>query len=325
MFDPSCPRLSRASTPCFFSNIKDVDGRDKPGHDDGESHLQKRPVALPRDGDGRSRGLIAPSAVLVPLRDIADRSGSCRSKLSASKLSALMIRTLKSPLSRVMSSNVLSGLPEPLSALLFAAAARHRLEAGQMLFDAGDPGDGCYRLELGLLKVMVRSPQGKERIIAILGPGAIVGELSMIDGLPRSMSVVAIRDCALRFVSREAFEKCTAANPEICRYLLATLAARLREADEALAAAAFLSVKGRVARTLIELAKHVGQDLGAGRITIDHKISQGDLAAMAGVARENVNRALSEWEERKLVTQSPLYYCLNDIAALEREMDFGAN
>ena len=96
-----------------------------------------------------------------------------------------------------------------------------------------------------------------------------------------------------------------------------------RRARHDAAAATFLTVKGRVARTLIELAKHVGQDHGAGRITIDHKISQGDLAAMAGVARENVNRALSDWQERKLVTQTPLHYCINDVAALEREMDFG--
>ena len=169
-------------------------------------------------------------------------------------------------------------------------------------FRAGDSGNGCYRIEHGLVKVTVTSPQGEERIIAILGPGAIVGELSMIDGLPRSASVVAVRECALIYVSRGSFEKCTAAHPEICKYLMTTLATRLREADEALAAATFLTVKGRLARALLELAEYVGHDNGAGHILFRHKISQSDLAAMAGVARENVSRTLSEWRRRELVT-----------------------
>ena len=91
-----------------------------------------------------------------------------------------------------------------LSAPLFDVAPLRQLKAGAVLFAAGDTGDGCYRLEQGLLKVKVTSPSGEERIIAILGPGTIVGELAMIDRLPRSASVVALRDSVLRFASREA-------------------------------------------------------------------------------------------------------------------------
>ncbi len=223
-----------------------------------------------------------------------------------------------------ISSSLLSKLPDPLSSLLFAGAPLRRLEAGKTLFSAGDAGDGCYRIEQGLCKVVVNSLHGEDRIIAILGPGAIVGDLSMIDGRPRSASVIAIQDCVFRFVSREAFDKCTKAHPEICKYLMTMLASRLRQADEALAAATFLTVKGRVARALLDLAEYLGQNNGAGRIIFSHKISQGDIAAMAGVARENVNRTMSEWKRRKLVVQSSNYYCLNDRAALEHEMDFDA-
>ena len=69
-------------------------------------------------------------------------------------------------------------VPKPLSAPLFEGAASRHLEAGEALFVAGDRGDGCYRLEHGLLKVIVTSPRGEERILAILGSGAIVGEPS---------------------------------------------------------------------------------------------------------------------------------------------------
>jgi CRP/FNR family transcriptional regulator len=167
---------------------------------------------------------------------------------------------------------------------------------------------------------MVASQQGEERIISLLGPNAIVGELSMIDGRPRSASVVAIADCSLSYVSRAKFQKYTEAHPELTTYLVKTLAGRLREADEALAAATFLSVKARLARALLNIAEYVGEDNAAGQIQLRLKISQSDLAAMAGVARENVSRTMSEWRKREIVTHSSSYYCINDPAALAQEM-----
>jgi CRP/FNR family transcriptional regulator, cyclic AMP receptor protein len=122
---------------------------------------------------------------------------------------------------------------------LFDLARVHQLPAGGVLFAAGDAGDGCYRLDKGLLKVMVTSTSGEERIVAILGPGAVVGELAMIDQMPRSATVVALRDSVLRFTSREAYEKRVLEHPETKQALLAILAFRLRQADEELAAAAW--------------------------------------------------------------------------------------
>jgi CRP-like cAMP-binding protein len=102
---------------------------------------------------------------------------------------------------------VLSSLPERLSARLFADAKSCHLDAGDVLFAAGEAGNGCYRLERGLLKVIITSPQGEERILAILGPGEVAGEISIIDGRPRSASVIAIDDCDLTFISQQNFEK----------------------------------------------------------------------------------------------------------------------
>jgi CRP/FNR family transcriptional regulator, cyclic AMP receptor protein len=87
--------------------------------------------------------------------------------------------------------SLLLELQGKLSADLFASAAPLRLAADEALFLAGDGGDGCYLIEEGLLKVAVASQSGGERILAFLGPGAIVGEMSIIDGRPRSASVVA--------------------------------------------------------------------------------------------------------------------------------------
>ncbi|QIG51848.1 Crp/Fnr family transcriptional regulator [Nordella sp. HKS 07] len=215
-------------------------------------------------------------------------------------------------------SGILPLLPQDVSAQLFANAASRYLKADEALFRAGDAGNGCYVLNQGLLKVVISSPQGAERILAILGPGTVAGELSVIDGRPRSASVFAIKDCDLSFISKAAFEKCAQQHPEIYRYLVVVLAGRLRETSDAVAADSFLTVKSRLARALLELAKFVGDEEAHGRIVIRHKISQSDLAAMVGIARENLSRALSDLRGCKLVTRSMGYYCLNDIAALKR-------
>jgi len=222
---------------------------------------------------------------------------------------------------RAMRSGILPALPEHLSVLLFASTERRHLDAGEVLFAAGDSGDGCYRLERGLLKVVISSPQGDERILAILRPGALAGELAVIDGQPRSASVAAVRACELSFISRAVFEKCTKQHPEIYRYLVNVLAARLRETDNAVAAASFMTVKARLARTLLELGELLGEEEDSGRVVIRHKIHQSDLAAMAGVARENVSRVFSDWTKRKTISRSSGYYCLNDIATLKRSVD----
>jgi len=214
-------------------------------------------------------------------------------------------------------------LPSVLSVQLFRIATRRRLQSGRALFVAGDPGDGCYRLEQGVLKVVITSPWGQERILSMLGPGEVVGELSMIDGQPRSSSIFAVKDCTLSFISRNEFMECTKQHPEIYQYLANVLAARLRETNAKVAADSFLTVKEHLARTLIELGEFLGEADEAGRVVIRHKIKLNDLAAMAGGARENVSRVMGDWKRRKVVTQSGDYYRLDAGETLKRDLKTG--
>jgi CRP/FNR family transcriptional regulator, cyclic AMP receptor protein len=142
----------------------------------------------------------------------------------------------------------------------------------------------------------------------------------MIDGRARSASVAALRPSKLSLVSRAAFEVFARSNPELCRHLVTLLARRLRETNAALAAASFLPLEGRVARVLLSLAAAFGDDIGGGRVLIRHKITQGDLAGMAGLARENASRILKDWTNRSLVSRRAGYYYLEDKAAIEREV-----
>jgi CRP-like cAMP-binding protein len=215
--------------------------------------------------------------------------------------------------------HLLSDLSDDLLAELFASARPVRLSAEQTLFVAGDTGDGCYRVDSGLLKVTMMSPAGGERILAVIGPDAIIGELSMIDGAPRSTSVCALRDSTLGFVSRADFDRFAERRPEIFRHITRMMARRLRDTNMAVAAGSFLPLKGRVARSLLTLAAAFGHDVGGGRILIRQKVSQSDLAAMSGIARENVSRIVNDWKREAIVSRLAAYYCLENRAVLERD------
>jgi CRP/FNR family transcriptional regulator, cyclic AMP receptor protein len=219
------------------------------------------------------------------------------------------------------SDNVLTGLPADLLGSLFAKGRSVSLAADQTLFLPGDPPDGCYRVDEGLLKVCVVTSAGGERILAILGPGAMIGELSMIDGSPRSALVTALRASRLTFISRAVFEAFARDNPEVYRHGMMLLARRLRETNDALAATTFMSLRGRVARVLMSLVDAFGNPVGGGRIVVRQKVTQSELAAMAGIARENVSRILTEWTRRKIVSRHSGYLCVESKAGLEREAE----
>jgi CRP-like cAMP-binding protein len=217
--------------------------------------------------------------------------------------------------------SLLAILPTELLHSLFAKSGTISFVADQTLFSAGDEGDGCYLVDEGLLKASITTSTGGEHIVAIFGSGSVVGELSMIDGAPRSTSVTALRNSTLRFINRTAFEAFGQSRSEFYRHLTTLLARRLRDTNDALVAMSFLSVKGRVAHALLRLAEAFGRDVGKGRILIRQKISQGELAAMVGIARENVSRVLQDWAERSVVRRLAGYYCLENKVALERESD----
>lgn len=210
-----------------------------------------------------------------------------------------------------------TALPDAISSGLFARGARVKLSADALLFNAGDEGNGCYRVESGLVKLSILSEDGGERILDVLGPGAIVGELSMIDGAPRSTSVYAVNDSELCYVSRAAFIAYADAHPELYRQVATLLAQRVREMNDIAAAWSFLSLEGRAAHAILEMAEAFGEDLGEGRLLIRHKIEQSDFAAMAGIARENISRILNKWIREKLISRHAGYYCIESREKIE--------
>ena len=216
------------------------------------------------------------------------------------------------------SASLLDRLPPEFAAKLVGERTV-TLRQGETLFERGDAGDGCYLLRQGVVAITATSAMGDQRTLAILGPPALIGELAMIDGLPRSAGVAALRDCSLAFISRAAFMAVVRQHPELHMEITATLAARLRQSDEEVIAASFLSIRARVARALLQFARHFGEPTDSARVRIRQPVSQNDLAAMAGVARESVSRTLGVWHKAKILEESPRRNYLVDIGRLERE------
>ena len=214
--------------------------------------------------------------------------------------------------------NLLRKLPREFSGRL-PGERTVALAKGQTLFERGDAGDGCYWLRQGVVTVCATSATGEQRILAILGPGALIGELAMIDGLPRSATVQAVRDCSLTFISRAAFMNVLRQHPELHMEITATLAARLRQSDDDMIASSFLTVRARVARALLQFARLLGEETERGRVLIQHRVTQSDLAAMAGVARESVNRTLGIWQKEEILGGSARDGYIVDKRRLERE------
>jgi CRP-like cAMP-binding protein len=142
----------------------------------------------------------------------------------------------------------------------------------------------------------------------------------VLDGLPRSASVLALRDSELLFVSKAKFDQYAHKHPELYQHLLMLLASRLRETNDVIAAESFLPLRGRVAVTLLELAEHFGERVGEDRIMIRQQVKQPDLAAMAGIARENVSRVIVDLTRRKLISRVSGCYCIENKSALQREI-----
>ena len=215
--------------------------------------------------------------------------------------------------------DILNQLPPPHLSRLMEAGEPMRLLRGEVLFREGERGDSCYWVEKGTLKIGVSSETGEERIFSLAGAGSVVGELAILDNLPRSATVTAISDTNLRALKRAAFEAYLRQNPNLYPDVIAILVGRLRKTDEELAADSFLTVQARVARAILSLAIQIGEPAGSDLFILPATVSQRDIGAMAGVARESVSRTLSEWRRRGIITRAPRRILSVNRSKLEKE------
>jgi CRP/FNR family transcriptional regulator, cyclic AMP receptor protein len=214
------------------------------------------------------------------------------------------------------SNDLLKSMPWRIRRSFRKVAIPVELRPREILFHAGDAGDGCYFVRSGAVKAAVVARDGQERLLAILGPGSLIGELALIDDEPRSATVSALRRCRLMHLTNAAFFRLADANPLVYRQALRLLARRLRGTNDSVVAQGTVTVAGRVARAFASLAEGLGEEQEAGRIVLPHRITQTDIAGMAGVARENASRAINDLLRQGVLGRVGGYYTIERPAEL---------
>ena len=167
----------------------------------------------------------------------------------------------------------------------------------QVIILAEEEGDSLFIISSGQVKVSIVSEDGREVILSLLGEGAVFGELSLLDGKPRSANVVATEDTELYMVRRSDFLQLIYKVPQIAIGLLAELAARLRKTDLKIEGLALLDVTSRVSETLLQLADEQGSQTKKG-VTLESRPTHQQLANMSGTTRETVSRVLKRLENQ---------------------------
>ena len=170
---------------------------------------------------------------------------------------------------------------------------------GVRVFHEGDHSDACYIVRSGDLRVTREHPDGRAIALATLGPGDIFGELAMLDGEARSASVEALSECQLLALPAADVRRLLRGSSEITVKLVVALTRRLREANERIARQSFQTVPSRVAGVLSQLTAEEAPLQGREGVTI--RMTQADLAQLAGTSRESVSRFLAVLERAGVV------------------------
>ncbi len=207
--------------------------------------------------------------------------------------------------------------PEELDRLL-APARVERLDEGRVLFRKGDPGDRLYVVLAGRIAIGTVSEEGKEVVFNVLGRGEVFGEIALLDGKARTADATAMAECHLLVLERKDFMPFLQGNPEVAARLIAVLCERVRSVSESYEDALFMDLPARLAKRLLRLAESHGEPVDGAAIRIEFPLSQQELAKMAGVSRESVNKLLRAWQTQGLIAHDHSHVTILDEARLKR-------
>jgi CRP/FNR family cyclic AMP-dependent transcriptional regulator len=202
---------------------------------------------------------------------------------------------------------------------LSALMQRKRYPAGTEIITVNLPGEIAYVILDGSVKIHIDQPDGSDVIVAILGAGEVVGEMSLVDSLGRSASVTALESSTLLLMDRAAFWTSLREMPTITYNLVDILSRRLRLANLHARSLSRLDVYGRVAGQLLAFAWEYGEAAPNGDVIIPLRLTQSDLASMVGASRVRVNQALSFYKRRNYLSMNrERRIVIHDPAALNR-------
>lgn len=197
----------------------------------------------------------------------------------------------------------MADLPAALARELTRLGKRRVLRKGTVVHRRGDAADGVYQVISGGVRVFTTTADGREAVLTDLTPGAFFGEISLFDGLPRTHDAVALERTELSFVPSTDAHALLASRPDLLHLYTRALAFKLRLCMAALEGVTLQSVSARLAQRVLWLA-HASQPVKAPKGDAARRalaVSQSDLAAMVGAARQTINKELKAWERDGVV------------------------
>ena len=210
---------------------------------------------------------------------------------------------------------LLSGLEVEERNLVLQLTEVRRYSRRQTVVWEGEEGGALFVVLSGYLKAITAGADGQELLLSIMGPGEVFGELSLLDGQPRSASCVALEPAEVAVLEREPFMKLLERSPRLAIGLLRVLSQRLRNLSKRCENVACMDVPSRLAEALVVLADKHGKALGSD-IQIPVKLSQHDLGSMVGATRESVNKLLRDWARTGVLSHVAGRLTISDFQAL---------
>ncbi len=208
-------------------------------------------------------------------------------------------------------------LDEEASIALRASMVEMDLTRGQVVFAEGDSGDRLYVIVDGKIKLGTSSSDGRESLLAILGPGEMFGELSLFDPGPRTATATALIETTLLGLGHDSLGPWLSGRPGVAQALLKALSQRLRRTNDNLSDLVFSDVPGRVAKALLDLNEKFGEKRSDGSY-VEHDLTQEELAQLVGASRETVNKALADFVQRNWIKLEPRAVLILELDRLQK-------
>jgi CRP-like cAMP-binding protein len=192
---------------------------------------------------------------------------------------------------------IFAGLTQAQMSQLSGNVTKQRYKRGELIIEQGQKSGSLFIILSGRARVIVTDKRAKEVILATLGPGDCLGEMSLIDGQSHSANVRTDIQTDVLVLSHAEFVRCLAENQNMAFWIMKGLVQRLRKASDMVSSLALMDVYGRVAKVLMDTAQPVGED----DLVICEKMTRQDIAKMVGASREMVSRVMRDFEDQGFI------------------------
>ncbi|MGR3219747.1 MAG: Crp/Fnr family transcriptional regulator, partial [Candidatus Anammoxibacter sp.] len=186
-----------------------------------------------------------------------------------------------------------------------------KFKAHTTIFSENEEAKGFYFVILGRTKIFKLSPEGKEHVLHICGPGDMFAEAAMFSGNIYPAYATTITDSSLLFIRKKAFLELIRENPDISIKMLGALSLKLRKFTSMIEDLSLKEVSARIAKYLLDLSVHTGSK------TFTLGIKKTDLALKLGTAGETLSRTLKKFKDKHIIRLDGNKICLLNIESLK--------